>query len=181
MSGGLSRRTGLRCGRSSPAAARALLALLVALAISVPAVAAAASPGAGDLLAHRWQDRVLLVFVPTDAPPAALEPVREQLTRAAAAVAERDLVVLVVGAGGAYYEPATRAPSPGTAAAAAARADALRAHYAPSPGRQTFVLIGKDGTEKARQHDRLDLNALFRRIDSMPMRRAEMERNAERD
>lgn len=38
---------------------------------------------------------------------------------------------------------------------------------------ETVLLIGKDGGVKSRQ-ETLDLEALFRRIDSMPMRRAEM-------
>ena len=38
---------------------------------------------------------------------------------------------------------------------------------------ETVLLIGKDGGVKVRQES-LDLEALFRRIDSMPMRRAEM-------
>jgi hypothetical protein len=38
---------------------------------------------------------------------------------------------------------------------------------------ETVLLIGKDGGVKARQAT-LDLEALFRDIDSMPMRRAEM-------
>ena len=39
----------------------------------------------------------------------------------------------------------------------------------------TVLLIGKDGGVKIRQTT-LDLDVLFRRIDSMPMRRAEMRR-----
>ena len=40
-------------------------------------------------------------------------------------------------------------------------------------GDEKVLLVGKDGGVKARQ-ETLDLEALFRRIDSMPMRRAEM-------
>lgn len=40
--------------------------------------------------------------------------------------------------------------------------------------RAAFILIGKDGAEKARQIDALDLTKWFVLIDQMPMRREEM-------
>ncbi len=40
--------------------------------------------------------------------------------------------------------------------------------------RPVFILIGKDGGEKARCHDALDLEKWFAIIDAMPMGRAEI-------
>lgn len=39
---------------------------------------------------------------------------------------------------------------------------------------RTYLLIGKDGGEKARQTKQLNLPAFYRLIDQMPMRRREM-------
>ncbi len=39
-----------------------------------------------------------------------------------------------------------------------------------------MILIGKDGSQKARS-DELDLPQFFTKIDKMPLRRAEMQRN----
>lgn len=41
--------------------------------------------------------------------------------------------------------------------------------------RFTLLLIGKDGTVKARQSGQIDLKALFTLIDTMPMRQREMQ------
>lgn len=53
----------------------------------------------------------------------------------------------------------------------------LRKQYrlAGEQAQTVFILIGKDGGEKARQSKRLDLAPWFALIDQMPMRRREME------
>ena len=46
-------------------------------------------------------------------------------------------------------------------------------YFTPPPAETAFVLIGKDGGVKSRG-ETLDLDSMFDLIDSMPMRRAEM-------
>lgn len=47
------------------------------------------------------------------------------------------------------------------------------------PPRFEVVLVGKDGRDKLRQSEPLSLEALYRLIDAMPMRRAEQGRRAQ--
>lgn len=54
----------------------------------------------------------------------------------------------------------------------------LRAQYKIKPEQLTVVLIGKDGGEKSRQTDQIDLKKFFALIDGMPMRREEMRRKS---
>ena len=44
----------------------------------------------------------------------------------------------------------------------------------PDEASTVFVLVGKDGGEKARQEEKLDLKDFFALIDTMPMRKREM-------
>ena len=53
---------------------------------------------------------------------------------------------------------------------------ALRKKYDVETGKLTLILIGKDGGEKMRQVGSIDLQSIFKRIDSMPMRQSEMRR-----
>ncbi len=46
--------------------------------------------------------------------------------------------------------------------------------YNASAQKFTFVLFGKDGGEKLRSHEPVSLEKLYRTIDGMPMRKAEM-------
>ena len=52
--------------------------------------------------------------------------------------------------------------------------NALRKRFAAPHGKFTFLLIGKDGGEKYRRESGIDLQDVFRLIDSMPMRQQEM-------
>ena len=49
----------------------------------------------------------------------------------------------------------------------------LRNQFKIDSGTTTFILIGKDGTEKLRK-DSMDLDELFEVIDAMPMRQREV-------
>ena len=55
----------------------------------------------------------------------------------------------------------------------AASADKSRNEFKVEPGTTTFVLVGKDGTEKLRKA-KIDLDEIFEVIDAMPMRKREM-------
>lgn len=127
------------------------------------------SPGlAADLDAHLWRERALLVFAPSASHPdyARLAP---ELDRRAADLDERQLVVyrlFLQGASRNDHKPLD-----------AAVVEELRRSPGVAPGEATLILIGKDGAEKMRSAlGMVDLDAVFRRIDAMPMRRLEMQR-----
>ncbi len=56
---------------------------------------------------------------------------------------------------------------------APASVDRLRNELKIEPGTTTFILVGKDGTEKLRKA-KIDLDEIFEVIDAMPMRKREM-------
>jgi hypothetical protein len=102
------------------------------------------------LIALRWEARPILVFAAEEDPRLA-----EQIALLEAAEAEllaRDNVVIID----------TEPGSP------------LRARFLPADF--TVILIGKDGGEKLRRHRVVVPDELNELIDTMPMRRREMER-----
>lgn len=116
---------------------------------------------------YRWKKRLIIASVPYG-------EIQSRLVAALAAnraeIVERDLVVIDVSP-----EPVR---IPGTVRLDPKEATLLRANLKLSdrePG-AVFVLIGKDGGEKARQRDTLKLASWFTLIDSMPMRRDEIRR-----
>lgn len=122
---------------------------------------------AQELTGHRWQDRVLLLFA--DGPEQAdLQRQISLLTKNASEVTERDLVRYQI------YPDGGLIPSGDNLPAELARA--LRQQYEAGDAPFLFILIGKDGTEKLRSREVVAPEALFARIDRMPMRRAEMRR-----
>jgi hypothetical protein len=122
---------------------------------------------ADPLDAYRWKSRLILASVPTG-------EARDQLTAALAAnraaIDERDLKVVDVSLESARI--------PGTVRLDPKQTIALRERLKLS-ARETgavFILIGKDGGEKARQRGPLKLASWFTLIDGMPMRRDEIRR-----
>ncbi len=126
-----------------------------------------ASTMAGPLDSHRWKNRLILVSL-AGAPDRV--KTAKMLTEATARLRERDVVVLDLSAGE-ESTPGTERPSPAVVAAA-------REAFKLDAEGSSFVLVGKDGGEKARQRGRLDLPAFLRLIDSMPMRQEEARREA---
>ncbi len=124
------------------------------------------SPAWGiDLANYQWENRILMVFSPAPF-HAEFTAFERQLTENAAGVRDRDLVVFrVFEAGESRLEDR---PLP------AAEADELRRRFKAEPGRLTVILIGKDGGVKMTRERHADLQEIFDRIDSMPMRRQEM-------
>lgn len=120
--------------------------------------------GMENLAPLQWQNRILLVRSPEAAPDA-----EHQLRAANTAISERHLLWFLITAEG------IRTNHAGT----------LSEQFTPNILERYFadeginvVLIGKDGGVKARASS-LDLEAIFSRIDSMPMRREEMRRQLE--
>ncbi len=123
----------------------------------------------GALEPFRWQHRIILVAAPAkDA-----DRIRKEMEADKAAVKERHILWFVVAAGQLLTNYSARLPEDFSSK--------IIRSYLPEVGEGTGVcLIGKDGGVKTRQA-KLDLKALYARIDSMPMRQAEMRQNRERD
>jgi hypothetical protein len=107
--------------------------------------------GVINLESHRWKDRLLLVFAPSEADGRLAEQ-RRIAEAEAAGFSDRDLLVLeIVGLA----------------------EQGLRQRYNVGAEDFAVVLIGKDGGEKLRSEKPTGGSVLFPVIDVMPMRRAE--------
>jgi len=123
--------------------------------------------GAQPLVKHRWQHRVVLIFAEATTDSS----MREQLAvlrKHEAGLHDRDLVIYQVGRNAGI--------APFGKKLSAADVQALRQKYAKDYPAFRFILVGKDGGEKWCTDDQATIEALFARIDRMPMRRAEMRR-----
>ncbi len=118
-----------------------------------------------DLSDQQWQHRVLLVFAPSE--QALVYQQQQQAWKARTeAIKERDLkLVEVLG------DVASRVDGYPMSAISA---DRLRNQFRVAPEAFAVILIGKDGTEKQRFSQPVDLSAVFSTIDAMPMRQQEM-------
>ena len=146
------------------------LALLSAVMLFSP-LSTRADPD--PLSVYRWKHRLLVVYVPdTDSGRATLRTLRASLDERMEDVLDRDLLIVPVG----------DLPRPGDALRPVVDVgDSARLHVRQRfglEGREAqLLLIGKDGGMKARQSGAMiDLERVFELIDSMPMRRAEMQR-----
>lgn len=114
---------------------------------------------------YQWKNRLLLLSLTEDEEEKA--QVTQLLSSKKAELSERDLVVINLSAGK-WQLPLQKVLSE------AEKAELRkRLQVAKSKG-STFILLGKDGSEKARQRGRLELRAVFALIDAMPMRKAEL-------
>lgn len=120
---------------------------------------------AGPLDSFRWKNRFLLVHAET---PEAATAFIAELEAATGDVEERDLLWFIADPENLY----TNQGEPLEASGREQLRDLITAQKLPG---ECVRLIGKDGGIKGR-YERLDLAAIFARIDGMPMRRAEMER-----
>ncbi|MCB9290994.1 MAG: DUF4174 domain-containing protein [Lewinellaceae bacterium] len=119
---------------------------------------------------HLWEHRVVLLFA-SSLQQAALQHQSDILTKEKEEVTDRDIKIYVILPEGGE-QPDGRPLS-------AAQAKSLYSTYEVPPGTGfTFMLIGKDGTEKMRKKRPVAAGELFSLIDSMPMRKAEMRRNS---
>jgi hypothetical protein len=124
------------------------------------------------LAAYRWKHRLLVVYVPdTEAGRTTLKTFRASLHDRMEGVLDRDLLIVPVGD---LPRPGD-ALSPAVDLGASARSD-VRRRFGLEGQEVQLLLIGKDGGMKARQSGgMLDLDRVFELVDSMPMRRAEMQ------
>ena len=120
---------------------------------------------ANPLESYQWKNRLILASVPSnydrDKLAAVLLSNRSKLD-------ERNLVVLNVSLG--------LAQIPGTVRLDPRQTNTLREKFKLNASKTTpsFVLIGKDGGEKARQMGDLNLALWLDLIDEMPMRQNEL-------
>lgn len=110
----------------------------------------------------QWENRILLIHADADATAS----ISEQLQQEKAGLNERHIAWFLINHESVQTNH-DRTLSP------ALRGDLLDSLF-ESPD-ITVVLIGKDGGVKG-TYQNLDLEAVFTRIDGMPMRRAEMRR-----
>ncbi|BAS58978.1 MULTISPECIES: DUF4174 domain-containing protein [Leptolyngbya] len=114
---------------------------------------------------YQWQNRILLVFAPsTDS-----SQYRQQMQvwqADEAGTGNRDLkLVQILGTGESQVDGRSLN---------SASVEKLRQQFGITSEEFAVILVGKDGTEKQRSQAPLDLAALFRTIDAMPMRQQEM-------
>ncbi|MBV6653198.1 MAG: DUF4174 domain-containing protein [Mameliella sp.] len=117
---------------------------------------------------HLWKHRVVLVFASNEQDDAFQRQYRLWTTEPGE-VTDRQLILYQIFKKGGI-DPEGKDLSPVTL-------KPLIARYGPLPDEGLkFVLIGKDGTVKMEHQHVVTMTELFARIDQMPMRRMEMQR-----
>jgi len=147
-------------------------AICVAVLLLGMTAGSANGSSSSDLDMYRWKNRLLLVFSPSDTDQTYLE-LQHALGRAGDKLQDRDMVVFRLFASGR-----------GKTDEACLGKDEVRSLYQrfDVPDHPlTVILLGKDGGEKARQVGQFDLQAIFDRIDAMPMRQREMRQRSKGD
>jgi hypothetical protein len=124
-----------------------------------------------------WERRPIVLFASEETEETYRDQI-EVLQRHASGVDERHISIFrVVGVGGEAATLEGRGPD-GELNESEARA--LVERFEPSSP-FTFVLVGKDTTEKLRSGDVVSAERLFETIDAMPMRQREMQRQRDDD
>ncbi len=120
-----------------------------------------------DLDDFLWKNRVLIAFVQdTHSPP--LSEFKDRITRERDGFLDRDLVFIEILQNG-------QSRVDGSAITSASANNIVR-RYRVDFDNFSVYLIGKDGGVKLRGDSSTRLTDIFSLIDTMPMRRAEMER-----
>ena len=119
------------------------------------------SPLSADpLKPYLWKNRIILIHS---------EETSDELKKQKDELADRDLIILRLSSSGKAL--------PNEVSLTEKEREELRARYkVADDDPATFILLGKDGGEKARQTKKLDLEKFFALIDTMPMRRSEMKK-----
>ncbi len=116
---------------------------------------------------HQWKDRVILVFSP-DLQSNDFKKQMELFEQEDAEVKDRNLVI--------YQLSPQKGINPKGELIDSSDLTALYQSYNVSAKAFAVILIGKDGGRKFTAEELTEPEKLFRLIDSMPMRRAEMRR-----
>ena len=139
--------------------------LLRALILTAATPLMADPVSAEPLDAYRGTNRLIVLSMPDGSSG---EKLTRTLMMRRREIEERDLKIIDVSEGQQRVANTLRPTL--------AQANAIRKQLNLVAGetRAVFILIGKDGGEKARAHDDFDLEKWFALIDAMPMRRAEI-------
>jgi hypothetical protein len=119
-----------------------------------------------NLNALRWKNRILILFSPYESHPS-FQLQKDDLASRSQEVSERDLVIVEIlehGDSRALNRVLSEKDAQG-----------IRDRFGVSPGRFQVILIGKDGGVKLRSEQAVPAQDIFGLIDSMPMRRQEMD------
>ncbi len=117
-----------------------------------------------DMDQHLWKARVLVLAAPSAEDPGLLQQ-RRAIDARRDALIDRDLRV---------FELAGDSGRLDGEALDAGAANALRSQFALAQDARLLILIGLDGGIKRRESIDIDLSEVFRQIDGMPMRRADI-------
>lgn len=136
------------------------------------------APDTDPLGPLRGRARILVVSAPDPWPPQD-GPAQDQLDRVdVPGFIDRDMMVVHIGGADVRligFDPQNiERHLPG-------HAPMLRARFGLPESRFTALLIGKDGSAKELYEQPVDSDALFSRIDEMPMRQAELARREAED
>ncbi|MBD3275231.1 MAG: DUF4174 domain-containing protein [Candidatus Marinimicrobia bacterium] len=112
-----------------------------------------------------WENRPILIFV--ESPENAnYQALTQQIEQERAGIKDRDIVILhLISKGQSFL---------GDRPISKESARNIRQRFQPNSEVMTVVLVGKDGTEKARKTGLIDITTFFPIIDAMPMRQREM-------
>ena len=117
---------------------------------------------------HRWQDRVILVFFPSEQNDLYQDQIK-LFSNHSEGMVDRDLVLYKIFSNSGKYE--------NSATLSKTDVNSLRKRFSISQEEVVIILIGKDGGEKARKTNEIfAVQELFALIDGMPMRRQEIRR-----
>ena len=152
------------------------------LALSFLLVIAPVAGQAGDdgsLRQFQWPNRLLLLFAP-DRGNAGFQKMMQASQNYQKGFIERNLLRISV-INGAESVTTHGAPAPANDHAGLPDPEQLYARYNIEKSGLAALLIGKDGTVKARWQKPVAIDTVFERIDTMPMRRREMDKRADKD
>ncbi|MFN7119195.1 MAG: DUF4174 domain-containing protein [Saprospiraceae bacterium] len=116
---------------------------------------------------YRWDKRVILLFAPDERHPA-LQQQLSILTQDLEKVTDRDLIFYKIFSGNGV--------TPDGKMLSKTEVQSFYKNYHVEKDGFTFILVGKDGSEKLRKQKPVSATELFELIDSMPMRKAEMKK-----
>ncbi|MEL6319959.1 MAG: DUF4174 domain-containing protein [Cyanobacteria bacterium J06626_14] len=118
-----------------------------------------------DLSNYLWENRLLLVFAPSETTPAYQQQM-QIFADVQAGFVDRDLLLIELltdGNSRLDEEPIAQED-----------AAAVRSRYGIAPDAFVVMLIGKDGTQKRQDTEPVAAEVIFSAIDAMPMRQQEM-------
>jgi hypothetical protein len=142
------------------------IVLLILVSFSMAQSSEKVSVADLDLDALRWKNRILVLFSPSES-EASFQSQKQGLASSAEAVLDRDLMILEI-----IEQGQSRA---GNRLLSEKSVQGIRKRLGVETGSFQVLLIGKDGGIKLRSSEPVSAKDIFGLIDSMPMRRQEIE------